>query len=163
MVFDSSTLILLAKIDLLREVAGEIAVVIPELVKVECLAKDGPDAKLVSVLIEEKKIVVEKVDSPSAVKKIVQDFRIDAGEAEALWLARKIGCPLAVDDGPTIKTCKILGQGFTTAIHFLLHLAASGSLDRELARAKLEKLTMYGRYSRRIIDDAAMRLKGGKP
>ena len=40
------------------------------------------------------------------------------GEAEALALALRRKLPLAVDDLPTIKACKILNHKFTTAIHF---------------------------------------------
>lgn len=160
-VFDASTLILLAKIELLRELAGEIKIIISEKVKAECLAKEGIDAKLIATLIKEKKIEVKKTGNAEIIKKIQRDFRIDAGEAESLLLARKMECPLAVDDGPTIKACKVLGQQFITAIHFLLNLALNNKLQLPISLAKLEKLSIYGRYSKRIIEDATKRLKGG--
>lgn len=161
-VFDASTLILLAKIKLLRELAGEIKIIISEKFKAECLAKDGIDTKLIATLIKEKKIEVKKTGNAEIIKKIQLDFRIDTGEAEALLLARKMECPLAVDDGPTIKAaCKVLGQQFITAIHFLLNLALKNKLQLPIALAKLEKLSIYGRYSKRIIEDATSRLKGG--
>ena len=50
MVFDSSTLILLAKIDLLRESAEDISIVIPPKVKEECLFKESLDALLIKTL-----------------------------------------------------------------------------------------------------------------
>ncbi|MEW6739308.1 MAG: hypothetical protein AB1325_05305 [Nitrospirota bacterium] len=160
-VFDASTLILLAKIELLRELAGEIKIIISEKVKAECLAKEGIDAKLIATLIKEKKIEVKKTGNAEIIKKIQRDFRIDAGEAESLLLARKMECPLAVDDGPTIKACKVLGQQFITAIHFLLNLALNNKLQLPISLVKLEKLSIYGRYSKRIIEDATKRLKGG--
>jgi predicted nucleic acid-binding protein len=160
-VFDASTLILLAKIELLRELAGEIKIIISEKVKAECLAKEGIDAKLIATLIKEKKIEVKKTGNAEIIKKIQRDFRIDAGEAESLLLARKMECPLAIDDGPTIKACKVLGQQFITAIHFLLNLALNNKLQLPISLAKLEKLSIYGRYSKRIIEDATKRLKGG--
>lgn len=160
-VFDASTLILLAKIELLRELAGEFKIIISERVKAECLAKEGIDAKLIATLIKEKKIEVKKTGNAEIIKKIQRDFRIDAGEAESLLLARKMECPLAVDDGPTIKACKVLGQQFITAIHFLLNLALNNKLQLPISLAKLEKLSIYGRYSKRIIEDATKRLKGG--
>jgi len=161
-VFDSSTLILLAKIDLLREIAEEAKVIIPEKVKVESVSKKGADSILILTLIEEMKIKIKKSGNPEAIKKIRQDFRIETGEAEALWLARRLNCPIAVDDGPTIKACKIIGQRFTTAIHFLLDLASRDKLEIPIALEKLEKLSTYGRYSRKIIEDATEHLKGGK-
>lgn len=160
-VFDTSTLILLAKIELLREIAGNVKIIIPEKVRVESLLKEGIDAILISTLIKEKKIEIKKAGDVEAVRKIQRDFRIETGEAEALWLARKIECPIAVDDGPTIKACKVIGQKFTTAIHFLLNLASQNRLELPIAMAKLEKLNLYGRYSKKIIEDATKRLKGG--
>jgi predicted nucleic acid-binding protein len=141
-VFDASTLILLAKLELLREVTGEIKVIIPEKVKTECLSKKGTDTLLISTLIKEKNIEVRKAGNAEAIKKIQLDFRIEAGEAEALWLARRLKCPIAVDDGPTIKACKVIGQRFTTAIHFLLNLVSQDKLELPMAIAKLEKLRL---------------------
>ena len=161
-IFDASTLILLAKIELLREITEEINVIIPEKVKSECLLKEGIDATLISTLIRETKIIVKKAGNAEAIKKIQHDFRIETGEAEALWLARRLDCAIAVDDGQTIKACKVIGQRFTTAIHFLLNLASQNRLEKSMALAKLEKLSVYGRYSKKIIEDATKRLKGGK-
>ena len=161
MVFDSSTLILLAKIDLLRESAEDISIVIPPKVKEECLFKESLDALLIKTLIAEGKIKVEKAGNQEAVRKLRADFRIEEGEAQALWLGKRLGVPLAVDDGPTIKACKVLGVQFVTAIHFLINLRARGKLELPLALAKLDALAAYGRYSRKIIEDAPQRLKEG--
>ena len=161
LVFDASTLILLAKIDLLRKITDEVKIIIPEKVKVECLSKEGLDAMLISTLIKESKIEVKKAGNTKAIEKIKLDFRIETGEAAALWLARSLDAPLAVADGPTIKACKVIGQRFTTAIHFLLNLASQNRLELPMAMEKLEKLSIYGRYSRKIIEDATKRLKGG--
>ena len=104
---------------------------------------------------------MEKAGNQAAVRKLQADFRIEAGEAQALWLGKRLGCPLAVDDGPAIKACKVLGVQFVTAIHFLINLRARGKLELPLALAKLDGLATYGRYSRKIIEDATQRLKGG--
>jgi len=161
-VFDSSTLILLAKIELLREIMSDNNIIIPERVERECLIKESLDAKLISELINEKSIEVKKVDDMKTVKKIKRDFRIDSGEAEALLLAKKFDYPLAVDDGPTIKACKIINQRFITAIHFLLNCTSKNKIQSEIAIIKLEKLTTYGRYNRKIIEEAKKHIKGGK-
>src|SRR3972149_1512719 len=144
-VFDASTLILLAKMELLREITNDIKVIIPEKVKTECISKKGLDAVLISTLIKETKIEIKKTNDKRAVKKIQRDFRIDAGEAEALWLAIRLQCPIAVDDGPTIKACKVMGQRFTTAIHFLLNLAALNRLETPIAIEKLGRLSVLCR------------------
>lgn len=160
-VFDSSTLILIAKIEVLREITEEVKVIIPDKVETECLLKECADTILISTLIKEKKIEVRKTGESGATKKIQRDFRIEAGEAEALWLAKRLNCPIAVDDGPTIKACKVIGQRFTTAIHFLLNLVLQKKMELPIALEKLEKLSTYGRYNKKIIEDATKRLKGG--
>lgn len=161
LIFDSSTLILLAKIDLLRAVAGEIKIIIPFKVKEECTEKDVLDAKVISSLIKDGLIQVEKVRLRGPVRKLCKDFKIQPGEAEALYLAMEEGCPLAVDDGPTIKACKVLNISFTTAIHFLIKMVKDRKMDKQMAIARLEKLSFYGRYNKRIIEDVWKRMEGG--
>lgn len=161
MVFDSSTLILLAKAELLVVVSEDIQIIIPKMVRAECGRKDTFDAKLVSALIDKRKIEVVTANK-EAVGTLCRDFRIHVGEAESIAIALKRQLPLAVDDLPTIKACKILNIKFATAVHFLINSTGSGKIDRDMALVKLEKLSLYGRYKKRIIDDAAKRLKGGK-
>lgn len=160
-VFDSSTLILLAKIEIIRPVTEDIKVIIPETVKIECLIKDAFDSRLISSAIEEDKIKVLKVGKQENVTRLCKDFKIHIGEAEALSLALGRKIPFAVDDLPTIKACKILNQSFTTAIHFLINIVKSKKINEDTAIVKLEKLSFYGRYSKRILDDALKRIKGG--
>lgn len=162
-VFDASTLILLAKIQLLREISQDVRIIIPESVKEESLCKKSYDSLLIETLMNEQKIQVMKVKNTEAVKKIHQNFRLGIGEAQAFCLAGELGCPLAVDDGPTIKACKIIGLEFATAIHFLLKLCFLKKIDKDIAMEKLHKLARFGRYDRKIIEDAVNRLKGGKP
>jgi predicted nucleic acid-binding protein len=158
-VLDSSTLILLAKIDLLREVTSELRASIPERVREEVLAKQSPDAELIRLLIHEKRVEVIHAHKERSVK-LAEDFKLHAGEAEALALAIEIEAPLAVDDGPTIKACKVVGRPFLTAIHFLIHFTETNRISREIALEKLARLSTYGRYKGRIIQDAARRMKG---
>lgn len=158
-VLDSSTLILLAKLDLLREVTGEFCASIPRRVCQEALAKQFPDAELIRLLIHEKRLQVIRAPKEMA-RKLAKDFRLHAGEAEALALAIEKAVPLAVDDGPTIKACKVVGRPFLTAVHLLIHLVDSSHLSSKLALEKLDRLSTYGRYKGRIIEDAARRMKG---
>jgi len=160
-IFDSSTLILLAKIELLKEIARQLEVVISTEVERESTVKDTFDARLIKKLIEDGKIRVAKVEEEKEKKKLKDDFNIGEGEISALLLAKNKNFPLATDDGPTIKACKILDVKFTTAIHFLIRTYERNILNKDIALAKLEKLEKYGRYSSRIIDDASRRIKGG--
>lgn len=160
-IFDSSTLILLAKIDILRDVTKEFKVIIPNKVKDECTKKDLFDAKIILSLLKEGLIETKRVGATGTINKLRKDFNLHLGEAEALCLAMDGKCSLAVDDGPTMKACKVLNIRFLTAIHFLIKLVKIGKMDKQMARAKLEKLSFYGRYNRRIVEDALNRLEGG--
>lgn len=160
-VFDSSTLILLAKTEVLRTVIEDFQIVIPEIVKKECTGKTLFDAQLILSLIEDGEIRVLKEAKKEILSKLSRDFNIHRGEAEALSLAIEKKIPLAVDDLLTIKACKILNHEFTTAIHFLINLTESEKIDKQTAIVKLEKLSLYGRYNKQIIDNAYKRLKGG--
>lgn len=159
-VFDASTLILLAKADILREALDIATAIIPPAVRGEALAKSSPDAELVKLLIREKKIEVQRV-SKKASGKIMGDFNLHKGEAEALVLAATLKLPLAVDDRLAIKACKVLGIPFVTAIHFLVSLAAKGAIKQPLVLEKITKLSRLGRYKAQIIENATRLIKGG--
>jgi len=161
-VFDASTLILLAKIEILNIISEDIQIIVPEMVRSECTGKDLFDAKLISSLIKNGKIKVAGATKKESVEKLCRDFKIHIGEAEALVLALKRNLPIAVDDLPSIKACKILNHKFTTAIHFLINVTENGKINEDMAFVKLEKLSLYGRYSKRILEDATKRLKGGE-
>lgn len=160
-IFDTSTLILIAKIDIARDVAESITVIVPPKVQQEALSKKSYDAEIIRQLLKEGKILIRDMDQLQALK-ITNDFKLHVGEAEAFCLARSLSLPLAVDDGPTIKVCKVFGHPFVTALHFLLHLSMSGQYSSEVALEKLNNLSRYGRYKPQIIEDAARRIRGGR-
>lgn len=159
-VFDTSTLVLIAKINIARDVAARMDIIIPAKVYQESLVKKSYDSDIIRHLLQEGKIVVHDVDQPNA-KKIADDFKLHAGEAEAFYLARNLSLPLAVDDGSTIKVCNIFGHPFVTAVHFLIHLAIAGEYSSDIALEKLNNLSRYARYKPQIIEDAARRIRGG--
>ncbi len=161
LVFDASTLILLAKTTLLRDVVASHRAFVPDTVRAECLAKPGPDSAVIEQLIDERHIEVRESAGDKGAEKLRRDFRLGVGEADTIWLAKTLDCAVAVDDGQAIKACKALGLRFVTAIHFLLQLVSGGSLQRQIAQEKLSELSRVGRYSTRIIEDARERLRGG--
>lgn len=157
-VFDASTLILLAKIDLLQIVLCQYKGVIPELVKEEIAYKNTMDTKLIVQQIREKNLIVIKNPVQEKMKLILKDFPFGKGEAAAFLIAKEKDDILATDDGLAIKVCKIFGVGFVTAIHFLI----KAHLDKSIALVKLELLKKYGRYSVQITGDAQERIGRGK-
>lgn len=159
-VFDASTLILLAKVDLLEQITNEHEVIITDIVKQESATRDLPDAGLTARLVDEDRIAIKQVqDGAKDIKRLQKDFNIDKGEASSLWLARRLHTIIATDDGLAIKAAKILGIGFTTAIQFLILSYQNGTITRNLALAKLEKLERLGRYHKSIIEDAKIKLQ----
>ena len=159
-VFDSSTAILLAKIQLLNNITEMLKVIFPEKVKEETTKKkDSFDSKLISKLINENKIEVIKANQ-SKVNKLIEDFNIEKGEAEALEISKEKRCTLATDDGPSIKICKILNIKFITAIHFLIYFYENKLLDKKVALEKLKMLEKFARYNYDIIKDAKNKIEG---
>lgn len=156
-IFNASTLILLAKIDLLRMVLNKYKGVIPEIVKKEIEYKEALDTKVIIQQIKEERLIVNKDPDKNKMKKICKDFPLGRGEAAALIFANERESVLATDDGLAIKVCKIFNIKFITAIHFLIET----DLDKTRANAKLDLLKKYGRYSARIIKDAEKRIMKG--
>ncbi len=164
LVFDSSTLILLAKIELLElfvsNFEGEI--LIPESVKKETCVGTSSEVPFIQKLIKEKRIKVRSVKNKRHIVRLCNDFHIDRGEAEAIVLALERGGKIvATDDRNAIKACKLLKLEFITAISVLIRAYNKGLIDRDIALAKLKRLSLVGRYSKKIINDAERRIKGG--
>lgn len=160
-VLDASTLILLAKIDLLPLALGRMRIVITAQVEEEAVRRpDLPDAQLIAGLLTRRRIQVRQVD-PKRVRRLEKDFRLDPGEASSAVLAKEMGTVLGTDDAVAIKACKILDISFVTAIHLLIRIYEEKLIDRQQALVKLEKLQRYGRYDSRILEDAVKHIQGG--
>ena len=163
-IFDSSTLILLARTEVLEVFITNFTgqVLIPEKVKEEVLMKDGTEMLQVAALIEGGQISVLRVSDRKLLQKLVEDFNIDLGEAEAITLAlQKKGAMVATDDRNAIRACKLLKLDFITAIAILIRAAEKKLFSRSEALLKLEKLEAIGRYKKSIIADAKKQIKGG--
>lgn len=164
-VFDTSTLILLSKTELLEMFVSnfEGKILIPGKVREEVLAGSKEEVPLIVKLINEKRIYVLKVKNAKAVTKLMEDFNIAEGETEALILAiQEKATMVATDDGNAIKACKLLKMNFTTAITFLIRAFEKDLIGQGETLLKLERLISVGRYSKRIIEDATQRIKEGE-
>jgi hypothetical protein len=162
-VFDSSTLIFLAKTglldDFLKDYQGKI--LIPREVEAEaCGRKKSFDALLIRERIQAERIAVAKVSNRKWRERLMQDFNIDKGEAEALALAvEKKASVIATDDRNAIKACRLLNIPFASAIAILIRMAEKRAIDPDKIRSSLDALTKYGRYSDAIIKEAKERLE----
>lgn len=164
-VFDASTLILLAKTDLLELFISNYPgqVLIPEEVRSEIMEGEKADVVVFKQLIESKKIKVLKIKKMDFSNKFMEDFNIEKGEAEALGLTlqEKAGV-IATDDKNAMKACKFLKIEFVTSISILIRVFEKGLINREEAFIKLRKLQSIGRYTKAIIADAAEQIQGRK-
>jgi predicted nucleic acid-binding protein len=161
-VFDSSTLILLAKVELLDDFLGDYqgkVLIPPEVEEESCARKESFDALLLRKRIQENRIMVAKVSSGRLREQLMRDFNICRGEAEALALAiEKKANLVATDDKNAVKACKLLKIPFASAIAILIRMADKRLLDKDRIKTMLDALQKYGRYSDAIIKDARERL-----
>jgi len=161
--FDASTLILLAKIEMLDIFLSDVGrkVAIPEKVKEEVLTGLSPDGPMVAKLIQDKRINVLKARDRKVVRRLVEDFNIDEGEAEVLTLAiQEKALLVATDDKNAINACKIMKLDFTTAIAVLIRACEKGLIRSDEALFKLQKLQSFARYKKTIIETARNQIEG---
>lgn len=159
LVLDTSTLILLAKSDLLPLVVESTRVLIPHEVQTEALAKpELYDAQLIAAMLDKRVIRVGKHVPHLQRRQLQMDFQLGPGEAAALLLAQTLQAPLGTDDGPAIKAAKILGIPFVTAMALLVALYQGKRVEHPMALALLERLQQVGRYSDQILLDARKRI-----
>ncbi|UCF83247.1 MAG: hypothetical protein JSV50_19050 [Desulfobacteraceae bacterium] len=164
-IFDASTLILLARIGLLElflsTFQGRVA--IPKKVKSEVCIQGREERPFVENLIKQGKIEVLTAKNPRQKRKLMDDFNIDEAEAEALLLAIQAGAEtIATDDRNAIRASKLLKIDFVTAIGFLIRAYEKQLVDRDEALTKLQRLQAIGRYSNAILKDARNRIEGGE-
>ena len=163
LVFDSSTLILTAKFELLdvflKDIGMEIA--IPIAVEDECCGgKKTLDALIIRKALDESRIEVRGVRNRKLVTKLEEDFSMGRGESEAIALALQEKALLGgIDDKNGINACKLVGIPFTTAVGILVRSRQKGLIDRSDALVKLSALAKYGWYRNTILEDAKLRLE----
>ena len=162
-VFDASTLILIAKVELLDLFLASVSVpvAIPAEVEEECCgSKKALDAVIIQRALDESRIKTVVVKNRRLVAKLQADFSVGRGEAEAIALALSGEAEVVgIDDKNGINACKLLGVAFTTAVGILIRSREKGLLEETDALEKLSSLAKHGRYKDSIIEDARGRLE----
>jgi len=162
-VFDASTLILIAKVELLDLFLASVSVpvAIPAEVEKECCgSKKALDAVIIQKALDELRIKSVVVKNRRLVAKLQADFSLGRGEAEAIALAlTEKAKVVGIDDKNGINACKLLGVAFTTAVGILIRSREKGLLEETDALEKLSSLAKHGRYKDSIIEDARGRLE----
>ncbi len=162
-IFDSSTLILIAKAELLDLFLADIELeaAIPIEVEKECCGvKKSLDALLIQKALDEFRLKVIAVKNRKLAVKLQGDFGLGRGEAEAIVLAlAEKAQVLGIDDKNGINACKLLGIAFTTAIGILVRSREKELLTVGEALAKLATLAKHGRHKESILEDARRKLE----
>jgi predicted nucleic acid-binding protein len=162
-VFDASTLILLAKAELLETFlqSSRVDAMIPrEVAREACEVKESADALLIRRLVGEKRIDVASLKERGVYTKLRRDLGLGSGEAEAIGLAlAKKADLVATDDRRAIDACKLLNLAFTSAPAILIRMYEQGVVDEESALRKLAVLEREGRYKKSIIAAVRARLE----
>lgn len=162
-VFDASTLILIARVELLHLFLANLTVPVArpgEVAREYCGFKKALDTAMIQKALDESRIKANVVKNRRLVAKLQADFSLGKGEAEAIALAvNEKAQLLGIDDKNGINACKLLGLTFTTAVGILLRSRDKELLEGREALEKLAQLAKYGRYKDSIIEDARVKLE----
>jgi len=166
LIFDASTLILLAKVEILDVFLDDFKgpVLLPEAVEAECIGgQPRPDGMLIQQRIREGRLVVEPVRQPRVTARLIQDFRIGLGEAEALALAlekEEDAAVVATDDRNAIRACKVLRLEFVSSLGILVRAVEKRLLTPDDGKRFLKRLVSYGRFKASLIEEVSHQIEG---
>ena len=165
LIFDSSTLILLAKAELLDIFLNDFEgrPLLPGAVEAESTGTpDRPDGLLIQQRILEGRLIVQGIKQPKVLSRLVQDFRLGLGEAEAIVLALDLGdaAVVATDDLNAMRACKVLRIGFVTSLGVLVRAVEKGLITPADGERFLERLSHYGRFRNEVIAEISRQIGG---
>ena len=151
---DSSSLILMAKIDILDKIIKNLKkkLALTEEVYRECTIKtEAYDAKIIKKRVEEKAILKKEIKNLALYQKIRADFNLGKGEAEAIVFCLENNTSLVTDDKKAMNACKILRIKFTTAPNLLVMLHNKKLINKVEANSYLRRFEKFGRYTNEVL------------
>ncbi len=153
-------LAMIGRLDLLQALFGR--VFIPSTVRMEVLDRGKeagkPDAFLIEREIENGWIVVE--DPGGSAEDIADSAGMDAGEAEAIILARSRHCPVLVDDMAGRRFAAGLGLEVTGSIAVVARAVKVGLISRDEGLDALEKLALVMWLNVGVYEDVRKVVEG---
>lgn len=166
-VADASALILLEKIKLLDKLINELRLLIPKEIEKEAITvgkeKNYPDAFRLEEKVKNKLIKVMEVKDNQFITKIMNDFNLAKGEAEAIGLFNQEKADLiATDDGLAIRACRSLAIPFSGTCAFVTQAFENNLIKKEEAKGMIKTLAKEGRYKDEIIFSALNSLEEDK-
>ncbi|MEK6948026.1 MAG: hypothetical protein AABX19_02170 [Nanoarchaeota archaeon] len=154
---DSMVLINLAKITLLETSCNFFKVVlIPKMVFEEVVTagknKGSDEVIIIENLIKNKKIKVKEIKDKE-VTKMVNEFNIYGGEAEALILYKQEKCDLLISDDFNLRKKKdLVNARIIGSLAVLLKLRQSKKIDKNKFENCINKMREIGWFSSSVID-----------
>ena len=146
-------LTMIGRLDLLKALFG--SVIIPRTVKMEVVDRGKEEGKADAFLIEGEIengwIVVE--DPDDSAEDIADSAGIDAGEAEAIMLARSRHCPVLIDDLAARRFAVGLGLEVTGSIGVVVRAVKVGLISRDEGLDALDKLALVMWLSVGVYED----------
>ncbi len=153
LVSDATSLILLAKVELLETLVTRNAVVMPPKVYEEVAKgkdKSRLDALLVERLVAEKKLNIA-VPGNEIKAKIEKLFNVHGGELEVLAIALATKRTIVTDDKKCLNAAKALNLSFITSLDVVVALRRRGAISKQVALQCVERLGSYGWYAKDLI------------
>jgi predicted nucleic acid-binding protein len=158
---DTSSIILLAKTDLLTKICSIIKLETTMEVKEEVmrgLKKGKKGALYLRKLIKERKVKVMKANGRMC-KRFMKDFNLGLGEASVLALAMRNNLPVITDDNKARKVGKVLNLKVFSSLNFPIILYRNKIIDYEGALLALQVLKKEGWFSKEVMVEAFNELK----
>ncbi len=158
LIFDSSSMILLAKAGLLEKLVADREAVIPVLIYTEAVIrgkdKGREDAYRIESLVKSGKIIVQEPKKSTCIE-IGNLFNLHGGERDVLALAKDMNIKSIIcDDKKAINAGKVLGFKFTTALNITVAMCMKGKISKSEAEEIIDILDEFGWYSNKIIKKA---------
>lgn len=153
-------LAMIGRLDLLKLLFGR--VVIPRTVRMEVVDRGKEEGKADAFLIEgeiENGWIV--VDDPfGSAEDIADSVGIDAGEAEAIMLARSRHCPVLIDDLAARRFASGLGLEVTGSIGVVVRAVKVGLISRDEGLDALDKLALVMWLNVGVYEDVRKVVEG---
>lgn len=151
-VSNASTIILLAKVSLLRKFLEEYGQIhIPPEVFKEVTGGETFDAKLLKTEIQKNRIRVQNMSLDT--KTLRKEFRLHRGEAQSYALFQELKARvLLTDDGELIKLCRLFEIPFVNALALVTRLLEKNVISKKEACEYLKMLYIRGRYSEEVYE-----------
>ncbi len=157
-IFDSSSMILLAKAGLLEKLLSERLAVIPTAVYNESVVrgkeKGREDAYLIEHLVKSGKITISDPKKSTCIE-IGSLFNLHSGERDVLALAKDMNIKCIIcDDKKAVNASKVLGLKYITALNVIVAMYIKGKISKEEAEKQIDILDEFGWYNNKLIKKA---------